>query len=221
VIVALPPLSRKSREMRRVFAAIHATKSWGSAESASGPGSTRERAATFLDELVRLVRSLGVATLLDAPCGDFNWTAPLADAVEAYVGVDVVPAIIQENRRRSATPRRRFLCRDMIRQRLPRADLVFCRDALVHLCETDVFAALASFRRTGARHLIATTFVGDRPNPDIRTGEWRPLNMERPPFRFPAPLALVDEHCEHTGGIYRDKRLGLWRLDDLPNHPRH
>lgn len=214
-LLELPPLSKKTREMRRVFGAIHAARSWGDCESASGPGSTRERAATFLPDLIELVRSLGVRTLLDVPCGDFNWAEPLADAVEHYVGVDVVPALIGVARRRSS-PRRRFLCRDMVRQRLPRADLVLCRDGLVHLTEADVFAALENLRRTGADYLLATTFLDDRSNPDIATGEWRPLNMERPPFRFPAPLALIDERCHHTGGIYADKRLALWRFRDLP-----
>ena len=214
-LLGLPTLSRKSREMRRVFSAIHAQKAWGEGESASGPGSTRERAASFLPDLVALVRSLQVRTLLDAPCGDFNWAAPLAETVERYVGVDVVPALIAANRRH-ASARRRFLCRDLVRQPLPRADLVLCRDALVHLAEADVLRALANLRRTGAEYLLATTFVGERANPDVATGEWRPLNMQRPPFSFPEPLALVDERCHHTGGIYADKRLCLWPFRDLP-----
>jgi hypothetical protein len=215
VPLAPPAWSRKTREMRRVFGAIHAARAWGDCESASGPGSTKERAATFLPDLVALVRSLGVRRLLDAPCGDFNWAAPLAEAVESYVGVDVVPAIVAANQRH-AGPRRRFLCRDIVRQRLPAADLVLCRDALVHLAETDVFAALANLRRTGARWLLTTTFVGDeRANPDVPTGGWRPLNLERPPYSLPPPAAVVDERCHHTGGIYADKRLGLWEFAAL------
>lgn len=200
--------------MRRVFSAIHSARAWGECESASGPGSTRERAASFVPDLIALVRSLSVRTLLDAPCGDFHWAEPLADSVERYIGVDVVPALIEANRRRSSS-RRRFLCRDLVRQRLPAADLILSRDALVHLSQADVLDALANLRRTGAEYLIATTFVGDRPNHDIATGEWRPLNMERPPFSFPPPLALVDERCHHTGGIYADKRLALWRFGDF------
>lgn len=215
-IFDLLPLSKKSREMRQVFGAIHAAKAWGDCESSSGPGSTRERAATFLPDLIALMRALEVRTLLDAPCGDFNWTQPLADSVGRYIGVDVVPALIQENRRRWPSPNRRFLCRDMVAQRLPAADLVLCRDALVHLCHKDIHAAVANFRRTGAEYLLATTFIGERPNDDIGTGEWRPLNLQRPPFSFPPPLELVDERCLHTGGIYADKRLGLWRFRDLP-----
>ncbi|MGM9428133.1 class I SAM-dependent methyltransferase [Hydrogenophaga sp. MI9] len=212
----LPPLSSKTREMRRVFGAIHSNRTWGDCESSSGPGSTRERAAQFLPDLIALVRSLGTRCLLDVPCGDFNWAAPLADAVDRYVGVDVVPALVSDNEKRWASPRRQFLCRDMVRQRLPAADLVLSRDALVHLCEEDVMRAVANLRRTGARYLVATTFVGDRGNEDIPTGAWRPLNMQRPPFNFPEPLSLIDERCHHTGGIYADKHLGVWRFEDLP-----
>ena len=215
-ILELPPLSKKSREMRRVFSAIHSAKSWGDCESSSGPGSTLERASSFLPDLIALVRSLHVTTLLDAPCGDFNWAQALADSVDRYIGVDVVPALIKANRRQSSSSRRQFVCRDMVRQRLPAAELVLCRDALVHLRHTDVFAALGNLRRTGAEYLLVTTFVGERENHDIATGEWRPLNMQRPPYSFPTPLALVDERCRHTGGIYSDKRLGLWRFKDLP-----
>jgi hypothetical protein len=214
-VLAFPSLSKRTREMRRIFAAIYTARSWGDCESASGLGSTRERAGTFLPDLIALVLRLRVATLLDAPCGDFNWVEPLADSVIHYIGIDVVPAVITANRQRWSSPTRRFLCRDLVRQRLPSADLVLCRDGLVHLSHGDALAALANLRRTGAKHLILTTFIGDRSNPDIANGGWRPLNMQRPPFSFPPPLELIDEHCHHTGGIYTDKRLGLWRIRDL------
>jgi len=202
--------------MRRVFGAIHETRAWGECESVSGPGSTRERAAEFLPELIVLVESLRLTTLLDAPCGDFNWAGPLADAVDRYIGVDVVPELIEENRRRWSSPRREFVCRDIVRQRLPAADLVLCRDALVHLNNADVSATLRNLRRTGARYLLTTTFIGDRENLDIATGEWRPLNLERRPFSLPRPVELIDERCHHSGGGWADKRLALWRFEELP-----
>ena len=50
---------------------------------------------------------------------------------------------------------------------------------------------------------------------DIETGGWRPINLEREPFRLPPPMAYVDELCQHTNGIYADKRLGVWRLQEI------
>jgi hypothetical protein len=31
---------------------------------------------------------------------------------------------------------------------------------------------------------------------------------------------LIDERCEEGDGGWRDKSLGLWRLDDLPDRGR-
>lgn len=210
---------REARQVERVFTDIYRRRSWGGEESASGPGSTRTRAADFLGPLVAEVRRLDAAALLDAPCGDFNWAAPLADAVPRYIGVDVVGALVDTNRRLHGSLRRSFLRRDLIRDRLPACDVVFCRDGLVHLSFADLWRALANFRRTGARYLIATTFTGERTNADVETGGWRPLNLERPPFGFPAPFALVDEQCHHSARAFDDKALAFWRFDRLPQAP--
>jgi hypothetical protein len=43
------------------------------------------------------------------------------------------------------------------------------------------------------------------------------LNLQLPPFNFPAPLRLIEENCTEDGGKYADKSLGLWRLSDLPD----
>jgi hypothetical protein len=216
MIRALWRLLGRRADHRSVFEHIHRSGAWGAGESASGPGSTRERAAAFLPELIGLLRDCGIRVLVDAPCGDFNWIAPVADSVERYVGVDVVPALVEANATRHAAPNRTFLCADLSRDVLPRGDLVLCRDCLVHFSLADARRALARLRESGSRYLLTTTFIGDRTNPDIPTGGWRPLNLELAPFRFPAPVRMIDERCEHTGGLYRDKRLALWRLADLP-----
>jgi hypothetical protein len=205
-----------TRGHRAVFTRMYRRNAWGNGESASGPGSTRERADAFQAELVELLRRLETRTLLDAPCGDFNWMAPVADVVERYVGVDVVAGLVEANARRHAAANRTFVCADLTRDALPAAEVILCRDCLVHFSFADALRAVANFRRSGATWLLATTFVAPRRNADVRTGGWRPLNLEEPPFRFPAPVAVVDEQCLRSGGIYRDKRLALWRLDALP-----
>ncbi|HEX8244427.1 MAG TPA: class I SAM-dependent methyltransferase [Longimicrobium sp.] len=201
---------------RAIFTRIYRRNAWGSAESVSGPGSTRDRGADFSPEVAELLARLGTRVLLDAPCGDCNWIGPVADAVPAYVGVDVVPELVARCREHLAGDGRTFLCADLTRDPLPPADVVLCRDCLVHFSFADARAALLNFRRSGARWLLTTTFVDVRKNLDIRTGGWRVLNLQAPPFSFPEPEALIDERCTHSGGRYRDKCLGLWRMDALP-----
>ena len=194
---------------RRVFTGIFRRNSWGSDESVSGPGSTRARGASFSAELIALLQSLQARVLLDAPCGDGNWIADVAESVERYVGVDIVEELIA---RQPSNERRTFLCADITRDALPRADVILCRDALVHFSFADAHAALRNFRRSGARWLLATTFVNHERNANCRTGSFRMLNMEREPFRFPPPLALIDERRTMPDGRDSGKRLGLWEI---------
>lgn len=209
-------LPSSSRSQQETFTAIFTTNAWNDAESVSGPGSTEARGADFKAALISLIDARGIQSIVDAPCGDFNWMrGVLAERDLSYTGVDIVEALIAGNASAHATATRRFLCADMTRVDLPAADLILCRDGLVHLSFADARSALRNFRRSGSRYLLTTTFV-DRPeNRDGPTGGWRTLNMQAPPFGFPAPLELINERCTHAGGAYRDKSLGLWSLDAI------
>ena len=202
-----------TRAQRATFTGIFQRNAWGDPESVSGPGSSESRGRDFQDELAALLMRWNVRSIVDAPCGDFNWMRNvLADHQLSYTGIDIVRELIDRNQRVHAAPDRGFVCADMTRADLPTADLIICRDALVHLSYADARAAIQKFGRSGSRYLLATTFVARKQNADIATGGWRVLNMEAEPFCFPAPLALIDERCAHSGGIYADKRMGLWEL---------
>jgi SAM-dependent methyltransferase len=208
------PLRWRSAEA--VFTAIYRRNAWRGEESASGPGSSLEATAALRGELPRLLAELGCSSLLDAPCGDLCWLEQAPLPIGSYCGVDIVEAVIAANRCRHAAPGRTFLCLDLRRDPLPEADLVLCRDCLVHFSFRDARAALSNLRDCGATWLLTTTFPAHPRNRDAVTGEWRPLNLELPPFRLPPPLALLDERCREEGGRYPDKSLGLWRFADLP-----
>lgn len=217
VIRRVVPFVRcSSRSQQATFTAIFEQRAWGDSESVSGPGSTQARGADFQDQLIALLDQWHIGSIVDAPCGDVNWMRHvLARRDTLYTGIDIVPELIDRNACAHAAPNRQFLCLDMTRAALPRADLMICRDGLVHLSYADARAAIRNFRRSGSRYLLVTTFIDVRRNTDTPTGGWRVLNMQAPPFAFPAPLAVIDEHCTHSGGIYRDKRLGLWELASL------
>jgi hypothetical protein len=205
-----------ARAQQATFTRIFQRNAWGDPESVSGPGSTETRGRDFQDALVALLAEWDVRSVVDAPCGDFNWMRNvLAGRQLSYTGIDIVHDLIDRNQRVHAAADRSFVCADMTRADLPEADLIICRDGLVHLSFADARAAVRNFRRSGSRYLLATTFVRRAENTDIPTGGWRVLNMEAEPFCFPEPLALVDEHCTHSDGIYLDKRLGLWELGAL------
>jgi hypothetical protein len=199
---------------RAIFQRIYRTNAWQSSESRSGPGSTRERGAELRPALLDLLASHNVATLLDAPCGDFNWIGDATSGLTSYLGVDIVEELVSANEARYGDDRHHFLCRDLTRDPLPKADLILCRDALVHFSFADIWSALANFKRSGSEFLLTTSFIDLERNDDIRTGGWRPLNLQSEPFRFPEPIAEIEDIPR--GNVAPGKRLCLWRVASLP-----
>ena len=199
----------------RVFDSVFDENKWGDAESASGTGSNFAATAAIREELPPLLRQLGVVSLLDAPCGDFNWMRHVDLAGIDYTGVDVVPQLIARNEKQFGSAARHFVVRDIAAEPVPRADAVFCRDGLVHLSYALIGSTLRNFKQSGARFLMTTTFKRRERNWDIVTGDWRPLNLELPPFSFPPPLAAIDERCAEADGAFADKTLAVWRFEDL------
>jgi hypothetical protein len=159
---------------------------------------------------------LAVVTLLDAGCGDSHWLPTFDLSSISIVGVDIVPELIAHNRLQY--PSMRFEVMNFVSEPLPCADLVFCRDGLVHLPNADIMDALGNFQRSGAKWLLTNTFINRANVGDISPGEWRPINLEAPPFSLPASDRTIDEMCLGYDGKYRDKRLALWRCDKIPLH---
>jgi SAM-dependent methyltransferase len=201
--------------MRARFQHMYRHGKWGSRErSSSGTGSNLEQTWAVRERLPALLRELGVRTLLDIPCGDFYWMTEVDLGGVEYLGADIVPEVIAANRERyGGALGRRFVTLDITRDPLPRADLILCRDCLVHLANREARHALENIKRSGSTYLLATTFTSRPENPDVVTGFWRPLNLELPPFALPKPLLTINENCPEID--FPDKSLGLWRIESL------
>lgn len=200
-----------------LFTRIWRTNLWGAATSASGLGSEDAATATLRRELPQLFRRLKIETLLDLPCGDFGWMRRIDLGLRRYLGGDIVAELVAENARRYGTADGRvgFTHLDLLKDTLPAMDAILCRDCLVHLSFANIDRALAQFRASGSRLLIATTFTAHDRNEDAVDGDWRMLNLTLAPFHLPQPLALLDEGCTEGNGAYADKSLGVWSLPGL------
>ena len=90
-----------------------------------------------------LFQDQGVRRLVDAGCGDLNWITHASEALELYLGFDVVPELVADAQRRIEARKTHFVkTADITRDLLPKADLILCRDVLTHLT-TDGRCALA------------------------------------------------------------------------------
>jgi len=203
------------RDAEAIFSEIYERNLWNDPESASGRGSTLQRTTVIRRELPSLLKDVGAESLLDAPCGDFNWMKETKLSLDRYIGADIVPEIVEANQRRYASSTLTFVELDIAAEELPAVDVILCRDCLVHFSFEDAMNTIRNFKRSKSEYLLTTTFTATETNEDILTGEWRPLNLQLPPFNFPEPLRLINEHCTEDGGRHSDKSLGLWRLKDL------
>lgn len=198
--------------MRDIFSSHYQTNFWRSNESVSGQGSTMAETEHLRDVLPVLFAQLGVASVLDIPCGDFHWFKEVWPTIAtsiSYIGADVVPELIEENQ--LLYPNVRFEVMDVTLTDLPKVDLVMCRDLFGHLNNFSVQLALRNLKRSGSKYLLATTFPQHETNGDIQTGQWRPINLSSM-FGLPAPILLINEGCRSGGGQFADKSLGLWEL---------
>ena len=201
--------------MEAAFTPFYTENRWGDSESVSGPGSTLTRTSKLRQELPLLLQEIGTRTLLDAPCGDFNWMKDTELGVAEYTGVDVIPELVKRNQQLYGNERRRFVLGDLTRDKLPRVDVILCRDCLIHFSYKHIAAALRNFKRSGSTYLLTNTYPQWTQNEDIRTGEFRHLNLLLSPFSFPPPVREIEEKHADEAKAFFGKTLGLWKLTDL------
>lgn len=197
----------RARGMEKVFSDIYRNNSWADPESVSGRGSTLARTIIVRKELPALLNELGANSILDAPCGDFNWMQHVDLGAIEYLGADVVPELIAQNRLRFAG--REFVVLDITKDELPGADVILCRDCFIHLSFRHTRAVIENFKQSGSTYLLATTHTSVSENTDTESGGGHYINLQLAPFGFPAPLRLIEEDVEFG------KCLGLWCLADL------
>ena len=192
------------------FSRILSSNAWGSPETSCGPGSTLEACSLIIQRLPVWIRSLKTKSILDLGCGDFHWLKEIDLVGIEYDGYDIVQAAV-ERAKKHETKWRRFHHADILSVKLPKADLVICKDVLIHLPDDDVRGALQSIRAAGSRLLAATTYPG-WPNlfrVGMKAGEFAPIDLEQEPFSLGTPVDMIEVPRKETNPR---KYLALWNL---------
>lgn len=200
--MAAPQPKKVVEEPSRVFADIYEKKIWGENAAGvgrSGSGSTLAATVlyrTFLQDFMRLEK---IASVVDAGCGDWESARALDWTGINYRGYDIVDKVIAKNRDRYQAANIHFYTADILTEPLPSADLLICKHVLQHLPNRDVFRFLPQLRKFKHALLVdsvdAATLTA--PNDDIHMGEFRPLDITRPPFRVHGAKVLTYWDGEH------------------------
>lgn len=195
---------------REVFTEIFQRNIWGYQETASGGGSTLHYTENLRVALPKLIGDLNIHTLLDLPCGDFHWMSEVDLPISHYIGSDIVSRLVQVARIRYGRENREFRILDLCSDPLPQADLLLCRDCLMHLSEEMNLLALDNIIRSEIKYLLTTTYP-DGKNRSIRLGDWFTVNLCAPPYNLPPPIRTIDDWVPP----FDRRQLGLWEIESL------
>ena len=194
----------------------------------SGPGSTLDETRSLRAALPEIFRNFGIRSMLDVPCGDMTWMSTVDLHGVAYVGADISARVVQQNQQRfasaaggeSAVSRLRmsaastqFIVLDVVEDVIPPTDLLFCRHLMFHLTPEHNLRVLRAMERSGARYLLASTYLRTKVNtkPYVLI-QGHHINLLEPPYCLRDPIRIYGE--DHD-----DMYMGLWELNPLNNRP--
>jgi hypothetical protein len=203
-----------------VFSEIYASAEWGNNNDTfdSGDGSVDSFTQPYCDTIQAHLTQLGHTniTLVDLGCGDFRVGQRLLEQtqIQNYIGIDIVPALIQHHQTHNATPTRKFHCLNIIEDPLPSGDICCIRQVLQHLSNqqiTQILSKLTQYQTT----FITEHYPTDNPNiipnldkphgGDIRLFDNSGVYLNQPPFElFNTSIELVLEITGHSFGSATD-----------------
>lgn len=219
-------LPNKEITLSEHFINVFKKNAWQSSESFSGLGSTLDQTLELRLGLHSAIKQLNVKNVIDIPCGDSNWMRHEKFYNLKYLGIDIVPQVIQQNVMRNQNyPLIDFQVGDFTSFRnFPQTDLVITRDLFVHLNYSDIAKCLRTFIDSGSKYLGVTTFRKVPSNTDLEYPAsiqqiigWRPINVAIAPFNLKDPIFSIDEKCTERDGsrVFDDKYFEIFEAESI------
>lgn len=221
-----------SEARRDIFSEIYSKELWGGDGASaffSGVGSRGQAAQDYVRNMARILKDLAAESgrplrIVDLGCGDFHVGCELLESVPdaAYIGCDIVPALIEYNNNHYGSDRVYFQVLDIVRDALPEGDICLVRQVLQHLSNADICAFLD-------RQKYPLLYVTEgqpverigKANPDkaagvhVRfdwhTGRGRGVELDKPPFNCNCVEAFRTATPPHeiivTESVWRPRQL--------------
>jgi len=169
---------RPAGPLQEIFSRIYRDKEWGTGAGEgdfhSGSGS-HDPALTggYVAAVRQFIATLGAGTtVVDLGCGDFVIGSQLRDVCGKYVACDVVPELIERNRRVFRSLDVDFRHLDITEDELPDGDVAILRLVLQHLGNAEIARIVPRLRKY--RYLVLTEHLPAAPhfppNADMQTG---------------------------------------------------
>lgn len=213
-----------NNNIQNIFFNIYKTNHWGSDQSASGKGSELYQAKNSIDTIKTVIDNYKISSIFDASCGDFNWMRMVDLSNVNYIGSDIVKDLVESNNKKYSMDNISFISLDMTEDNIPKSDLVLVRDTFFHFSNNLIKKAINNIKKSESKYLLTTSYIGDTSiyenlsdsknnlNSDIKTGEWRYLDLCKKPFSLPQ---YIESFVEVEMPNQKGKSLCLWDLSDI------
>ena len=204
----------RNNTLKEKFTNIFHNNSFLGSVSNSGPGSDLLQTQIIRNEIPKLFKKYNIKSIIDGPCGDFYWMQYVDLVNVKYTGVDIVAKLIKDNKRKYENSQRKFICKNIVSDKLPNADLILIRDCWVHLNNNEILLCIKNLKQNNIKYLLTTSFTNRSSNKEL-DDIWRPINLELSPFNFPKPIEVIIENCTENDSVFSDKSLLLWEISRL------
>jgi 2-polyprenyl-3-methyl-5-hydroxy-6-metoxy-1,4-benzoquinol methylase len=171
------------------FSQIYTNAEWGTnnkGEGHSGWGSTPENCTEYMSFLENFLREKNITSVVDAGCGDWQFSRLMNWTGIRYIGYDVVPKLIVCNNAKYATDEISFVHANFLTTDLPSADLFLCKDVFQHLTNADIQRFIPQLKKF--KYCLITNEINPLTltsnNADTRVGGFRRLDLSKPPFNL-------------------------------------
>jgi hypothetical protein len=158
----------------------------GKIETYSGPGSLLENTDQFVESLSKFIKDFNIKSIIDAPCGDFNFMSKVDLTDINYLGLDISKNAIEKCNKKNNNPNIQFKVADITSEQIPYADLIIIKDLFLHLCFSDITKILNNVKLSGCKYFAVSRYNhGNITNKDQNSGlGCRAIEITNEPFNF-------------------------------------
>lgn len=179
-----------------IFNKIYAKSFWG---NGSGEGSSPEATVPYKHFIEDFINKNNISSVVDLGCGDWQFSQFMDFKGAKYLGIDASENIIDINSKKFSNKKVSFMHLPDSYEKIPKADLLLCKDVMQHLNIQEIFKISKIFPRYKFC-LITNDVLNASPlgkaiirilnkrwklvNREIQIGDYRPLELTQKPFCF-------------------------------------
>lgn len=169
----------ESAKIRNAFQDVYREDRWS---NSSGPGSLPSSTIEYRSFVESFIFANSVKTITDLGCGDWQFSRFMNWSEVNYVGLDVVPDLIERNNQLYSPSNIEFRLSEGT-ESLPGGDLLIAKEMLQHL-PNKLIAEYLNVIVAKYKYALLTNSVApsEGTNMDIEPGQYRPLRLDIEPF---------------------------------------